>query len=132
MKLPTLHEGLNRVQLDKIIASIKPMLSEKPFAKAIWYEMDRFGYIGTGIFKQISGEMGRRSGKRKQQWVGQRPHVRLPYQYRVGEAVKSAKRMYDSSLVSSPDINDVDQFYYVDAAAEKFGVKPDEVLKAMR
>ena len=127
MKLVTLCESLNKSQLDRIIEAVKLMLSEKTFTKAIWHEMNRFGYTGSEIFRQIAAEMRRRSSSRSpgRRWTD-------PYNIRVMKAAKWARDAFIDKLSKSPNVDDIDQFDFIDAAAEKFGVATNAIIGAGR
>ena len=130
MDLDALHSSLTPQDLDRIIKKIKPDIKQFGFSKAIFRQMKRFGFgDSTKVFRQISGEMRKRSAaSRKARPPKVKGHVGK-YNDRLSDAIKMAYNTYRSALTASDEIDDVDQIDYVYAAADKYAVKPDDILK---
>ena len=104
--------------------------------------MTRYGYHGKAITNQIGREMRRRAASRRKRaseaTSGSIAHNRaLPprgseYQRRLNAAVDYAKTIYLGALIDSPELDEVDMFDFIDAAAEKFNVRAQDVAGKTR
>lgn len=134
MNIQSLHtsQALNAGQLDKIINDIKADLGMRGFIKAIYHQMNRYGYgQNHNIFKQIGDEMRRRSAV-KPRHGGIPSYTLSGSNWAVELAARDASRKYEDALASTPNVDDVDEFDFVSNAAVKYGVSVNDVLKATR
>ena len=135
MRLKVLHENINPNQMNDIIKDIKLQLKLRPFSKAVYHEMIRYG-LGENpdIFNEITAEMRRRSAIVRKNGGRGRHDYTAPgtpyYKYMVQRAIKYAKDRHQQALIASPDL-DVDIGQAAGEAADKFGVSPQEVLNGL-
>lgn len=125
-------EGLNHAQLDRIINDIKQDLKTRGFIKAVYHQMNRYGYgQDATIFKQIGDEMRRRS---KISGVKSRKPNLLSMDYKRGTelAASVARKRYEEALAGTPDVDEFNEFDFIADAAYEFGVSDNDVLKAIR
>jgi len=127
-------EALNSAQLDAVIKDIKPRLKDSNFSPAVRKEMQRhgYGYNNDIIFKQIGGEMRRRSALVRGRKSKAKNLPARPEYGDLGGAIEYANREFQRALIGSPDIDSINKSDYAEDAAARFNVPYQDVIRGMK